>query len=130
MLTKVPEGAGDGGVAITSDPPTELKQSKTTPAETSTPQHSQHPTYPPPHQPIHQDTEHPTQQPKRYEDVLAYEDKWIGWDGPVWCARFGRFENQEDAAADDGYKSVGQVHHQGKYHTPPAPLVHTPFLLA
>lgn len=116
MLSKVPEGAGDEGVAITPNTPTEQQPSKPSSKEQSTPQHSQHAAYPPPHQPLHQDTDHPTQQPKRYEDILAYEDKWIGWDGPVWCARYGRFENQEDAAADDGYKSVGQVHHQGVLH--------------
>jgi len=53
------------------------------------------------------------EQPKKYEDILAYEDKWVGWDGPVWCSRYGRFENQEDAAADHGYKSIGQIPHQG-----------------
>lgn len=51
---------------------------------------------------------------KRYQDVLAYEDKWIGWDGPVWCSRYGRFENQEDAAADDGYRIKGGIPHEGK----------------
>lgn len=111
MLTKVPEAPGDD-VVITPETPTQ-QPSKASPEEESTPQFSQNPAYPPPHQPIHEDTDQPTQQPKRYEDILAYEDKWIGWDGPVWCSRYGRFENQEDAAADDGYKSVGQVHHTG-----------------
>lgn len=40
--------------------------------------------------------------PINTSDILAYEDSWVGWDGPVWCSRFGRFENQEDAARDDG----------------------------
>lgn len=53
--------------------------------------------------------------PKSYKDILAYEDKWIGWDGPVWCARYGRFEDADDAAKDDGFESAGQVHHQGKF---------------
>lgn len=52
---------------------------------------------------------------KRYQDVLAYEDKWIGWDGPVWCSRYGRFENQEDAAADDGYKIKGGAPHESEF---------------
>ena len=117
MLSKVPDSAGDNDVAVAPDTPTPQQPTKTSSEEKSTPHTSQHATYPPPHQPTHQDTDDPTQQPKRYEDILAYEDKWIGWDGPVWCARYGRFENQEDAAADDGYKSVGQVHHQGTYYT-------------
>jgi len=54
--------------------------------------------------------------PKNYKDVLAYEDKWVGWDGPVWCKRYGRFENADDAARDDGFESSGQVHHQGKFY--------------
>lgn len=111
MLTKVPETPGDD-VLITPETPTQ-QPSKALPEEKSTRQPSQHPAYPPPHQPIHEDIDQPNQQPKRYEDILAYEDKWVGWDGPVWCSRYGRFENQEDAAADDGYKSVGQVPHTG-----------------
>lgn len=54
-----------------------------------------------------------TQTPKTYQDTLAYEDKWIGWDGPVWCSRYGRFENKEDAAVDDGYIIKGAPPHQG-----------------
>jgi len=56
--------------------------------------------------------------PKDYREVLAYEDKWIGWDGPVWCKRYGRFEEADDAAKDDGFRSSGQVHHQdlGSHH--------------
>jgi len=53
--------------------------------------------------------------PKNYREVLAYEDKWIGWDGPVWSKRYGRFENADDAAKDDGYKASGQLHHQGTF---------------
>ncbi len=45
---------------------------------------------------------------------IADEDSWIGWDGPVWCSRYGRFENQEDASADDGYIVKGQPLHQGE----------------
>jgi len=51
---------------------------------------------------------------KSGKDILAYEDKWIGWDGPVWCSRYGRFENKEDASADDGYSIKGQPPHQGR----------------
>lgn len=116
MLTKVPEGTGDDAVI---SPATSTEQPlKALPEEKSTHQPSKHLDYPPPHQPLHQDIDQPTHQPKRYEDVLAYEDKWIGWDGPVWCSRYGRFENQEDAAADDGYKSVGQVPHAGTHINP------------
>lgn len=60
-------------------------------------------------------SKHPaTPNPKSYQDILAYEDKWIGWDGPVWCKRYGRFENREDASADDGYSIKGQPPHQGR----------------
>lgn len=51
---------------------------------------------------------------KSYKDILAYEDKWIGWDGPVWYSRYGRFENKEDASADDGYSIKGQPPHQSR----------------
>lgn len=54
-----------------------------------------------------------THEARSYQDNLAYEDKWIGWDGPVWCSRYGRFENQEDASVDDGYNIKGQPPHQG-----------------
>lgn len=57
----------------------------------------------------------PTQPQKNYHDILAYEDKWIGWDGPVWCNRYGRFENKEQAAEHDGYKAVT---HQSTYCSP------------
>lgn len=59
--------------------------------------------------------EEPTLSQKNYHDTLAYEDKWIGWDGPVWCKRYGRFENKEQAAEDDGYKPVT---HQSIYYSP------------
>ena len=36
------------------------------------------------------------------------EDILKSWDGPVWDSRYGRFENQEDAAADD---RKGTSHH-------------------
>lgn len=55
-----------------------------------------------------------TPKPKTYQDILAYEDKWIGWDGPVWCSRYGRFEKKEDASADDGYSVKAQPAHHGK----------------
>ena len=112
MLTNIPEGPGNDDAVITPNTPTE-QPSNVLPEHKSSHQPSHHNAYPPPHQPMHQDTVDPTHQPKKYQDILAYEDKWIGWDGPVWCSRYGRFENREDAAADDGYKSVGQVHHQG-----------------
>lgn len=48
------------------------------------------------------------------QKTIADEDSWIGWDGPVWCSRYGRFENQEDASADDGYTVKGQPPHQGE----------------
>ena len=48
------------------------------------------------------------------KNVLAYQDTRIGWDGPIWCSRYGRFENQEDASADDGYTVLGQPAHQGR----------------
>lgn len=53
-----------------------------------------------------------------YRDRLSYQDKWIGWDGPVWCNRYGRFENKEQAAEDDGYKSDSPAPHQGTYSSP------------
>lgn len=71
----------------------------------------------PPHQPsltpdpVFPKTEAPEH--KRYQEVLAYEDKWIGWDGPVWSKRYGRFENQVNAAADDGYSIKGGVPDEG-----------------
>lgn len=55
--------------------------------------------FPPPHS--------VSETPKNPSDILAYEDKWIGWDGPVWCSRYGRFENKTDAARDDGYTKQG-----------------------
>ena len=56
--------------------------------------------------------------PKTNQGLLAHEDKWTGWDGPVWCSRYGRFENQEDASADDGYSIKGQPPHQGRFTRP------------
>ena len=44
-----------------------------------------------------QDTHNPL------ENIPANDDAQVDWDGPVWCSRFGRFEDQEDAAHDDGY---------------------------
>lgn len=37
-------------------------------------------------------------------DPYGYEDEWDGWDGPIWCSRYGRFESQKDARRDDGDK--------------------------
>lgn len=54
----------------------------------------------------------PTHEQKNFRDILSYEDKWIGWDGPVWCNRYGRFENKEQAAEDDGYKFDNPVVHK------------------
>ena len=60
----------------------------------------------------------PTHEQKNFRDILSYEDKWIGWDGPVWCNRYGRFENKTQAAEDDGYKSDGSVVHQSTLCSP------------
>ncbi len=65
-------------------------------------------------------TEAPTHEQKDYHDILAYEDKWIGWDGPVWCKRYGRFENKEQAAEDDGYKPNSDAIHQSKHYLTPS----------
>lgn len=56
----------------------------------------------------------PKPEHKDFRDVLSYEDKWVGWDGPVWCKRYGRFENKDQAAEDDGYKTNSAVVRQGK----------------
>ncbi|KAL2045557.1 hypothetical protein N7G274_001985 [Stereocaulon virgatum] len=63
----------------------------------------------------------------RYQEILAYEDKWIGWDGPVWCKRYGRFENQEDAAIDDGFKLKPKEGHESENCTHPSCTCRTPF---
>lgn len=60
----------------------------------------------------------PTHEKKDFRDILSYEDKWIGWDGPVWCKRYGRFENKEQAAEDDGYK----LNHQSMHYLTPIPF--------
>ena len=60
----------------------------------------------------------PTYEQKDFREILSYEDKWIGWDGPVWCSRYGQFENKEQAAADDGYKSNSPVAHRGTHYSP------------
>jgi hypothetical protein len=36
------------------------------------------------------------------DPIFEGQDDWVGWAGPVWCSRYGRFESQEDAARDDG----------------------------
>lgn len=81
--------------------------------ERPTPDHHVPNLYPSQALPKSEASKHHAPEHKRYQDVLAYEDKWLGWDGPVWCSRYGRFENQEDAAADDGYKIKGGVPHEG-----------------
>lgn len=43
----------------------------------------------------------PIQKLESQEGAPAQGHKSDGWDGPVWCSRFGRFENKEDAIADD-----------------------------
>jgi hypothetical protein len=43
---------------------------------------------------VQQTNAEPNHEPEK-EDILE------SWDGPVWDSRYGRFENQEDAAADD-----------------------------
>ncbi len=69
-------------------------------------------------------TEAPTHEKKNFRDILSYEDKWIGWDGPVWCKRYGRFENKEQAAEDDGYKLNSAVNHESMhYPTSPKPIL-------
>jgi len=60
----------------------------------------------------------PAHTQKDFRDILSYEDKWIGWDGPVWCKRYGRFENKEQAAEDDGYKHDSPVGHRGTHYLP------------
>ena len=39
--------------------------------------------------------------PESGADVANHEREDGYWDGPIWCSRFGRFEKQEDAIADD-----------------------------
>ena len=58
----------------------------------------------------------PTHEEKNFRDILSYEDKWIGWDGLVWCKRYGRFENKAQAAEDDGYESDSPVIHRGTHY--------------
>ncbi len=60
----------------------------------------------------------PKHEQRNYQDILSYEDKWIGWDGPVWCNRYGRFENKAQAAEDDGYTPESAVTHQGSQYPP------------
>ncbi len=66
------------------------------------------------------------QESKMNPDLSTREIDWTHWDGPVWCSRYGRFENQEDASADDGYTVKGQPPHQGtslnQTNIPPSPL--------
>ena len=113
MLTKVPEGPGDN---VLTTPTTPAKPPSQALLEQKSSHHpSEHLDYAPPHQPDHEDVEQPTHKSKRHDDIFAYKNKLIGWDGPVWCSRYGRFENQEDAAMDDGYKFAGQVTHQGYF---------------
>ena len=46
-------------------------------------------------------TTEPIQKLGGKEGVPAQAHNSGGWDGPVWGSRFGRFENKEDAIADD-----------------------------
>ena len=46
-------------------------------------------------------TTQPIQKLESQEGTPTQGHKSDGWDGPVWCSRFGRFENKEDAIADD-----------------------------
>lgn len=46
-------------------------------------------------------TTQPIQKLESKEGAPAQAHTSVGWDGPVWCSRFGRFENKEDAIADD-----------------------------
>lgn len=46
-------------------------------------------------------TTEPIQKLEGKEGAPAQAHNGGGWDGPVWCSRFGRFENKEDAIADD-----------------------------
>lgn len=107
--TLSPERNAMASTAI--EPPTAAPNGNHKPLSKPTSAESQAPLPPPKHIPTL--TAVMPEPPKCYKDVLAYEDKWIGWDGPVWCKRYGRFENVDDAAKDDGFDSSGQVHHQG-----------------
>ncbi len=62
----------------------------------------------------------PTHEPWNFRDNLAYEDKWLGWDGPVWCNRFGRFEDKAQAAEDDGHTAQSPAAHLGKHFPTPS----------
>lgn len=53
------------------------------------------------------------QESKIDPDASTREIDWAIWDSPVWCSRFARFENREDAAVDDGYTIKGQPPYQG-----------------
>lgn len=89
----------------TPQPFAEIKGNGTLPAS-STPTQTAAKTIP---------TATPTHEQKDFRDILSYEDKWIGWDGPVWCNRYGRFENKAQAAEDDGYMSDNAVVHNSTH---------------
>lgn len=60
------------------------------------------------------DIAHDTQNP--LDNIPADDRARVHWDGRVWCSRFGRFENQEDAAHDDGYPNHPKAPiYQGRY---------------
>ena len=78
------------------------------------------PTSPPPPQTLPMVSNAPSQGNKNFKDLYGYEDEWDGWDGPIWCSRYGRFESQKDAAFDDddGYTMRSQNPYKGTRPTP------------
>ena len=53
-----------------------------------------------------------------FRDNLSFEDKRIGWDGPVWCNRYGRFGNKAQTSEDDEQMSDSPAAHPSAHCSP------------